>query len=519
MSRSFKVILSATLLLLNFLVVISAQTQYILTDADVEVDETGSLLSCSKSFSPGILHVIIPDTLDGVAVRSIASQAWGGIFDGSLFDTLTLPAHLESIGRDAIMENGLEHVDFSRCEDLRTIGSRSFYNNDLQTLDLSNCLKLEEIGGAAFLYNDLSTLDLSMCVMLEYIGFNCFLSNQLTSVMLPENDMLSLSFGCFGDNQIESFNGKPSDGIIYDLSNGVTDSTYIISYGGGKKVIDFLPDSITRIAERAFAYQDLTSVDLSDCKTLTFIERGGFQSNNLSEVDLTECSSLIEIGEDAFFDNSLSEFTLPFEPVIPRNEFLRWENHLGVVILPENGIYTANNVRNGYLAILHELPKKLSMLITWEGTPVEGAQVSLDGYGTRMTGSDGEVTYDTVYAGEIDYTIETNEYGNHSGTLTMENEDRTITVELGDPVTGSLQNSFTNKIKYWPNPADQRLNLSAATALTRLEVINLQGRQVIQLSNPGAESNVDVSFLPSGVYIVKAIDEHYRLTTFMFVKE
>jgi hypothetical protein len=63
-------------------------------------------------------------------------------------------------------------------------------------------------------------------------------------------------------------------------------------------------------------------------------------------------------------------------------------------------------------------------------------------------------------------------------------------------------NNFT--IKFFPNPVTDKLRLEFDNSITidKLSISNTLGQQVLFINKPSTEQEIDVSFLPQGVYIV-----------------
>ncbi|WP_396141580.1 T9SS type A sorting domain-containing protein [Flavobacterium sp.] len=73
-----------------------------------------------------------------------------------------------------------------------------------------------------------------------------------------------------------------------------------------------------------------------------------------------------------------------------------------------------------------------------------------------------------------------------------------------------------NTISLYPNPAQEVLNISSSNSITKIEVYDLLGKKVA--SNDNA-SNVNVSDLGKGAYIVKVVQENGSVIAKQFIKE
>jgi hypothetical protein len=90
--------------------------------------------------------------------------------------------------------------------------------------------------------------------------------------------------------------------------------------------------------------------------------------------------------------------------------------------------------------------------------------------------------------------------------------DNVVPSALG---TAEFENT-TNTISLYPNPAHEVLNISSTNSITKIEVYDMQGRNVA--SNYNA-SNVNVESLVKGVYIVKVMQENGSVVAKQFIKK
>ena len=73
-----------------------------------------------------------------------------------------------------------------------------------------------------------------------------------------------------------------------------------------------------------------------------------------------------------------------------------------------------------------------------------------------------------------------------------------------------------NSISLYPNPAHEVLNISSSNSITKIEVFDMQGRNVASNNNA---SNVNVAALGKGAYIVKVVQENGSVVAKQFIKE
>jgi hypothetical protein len=73
-----------------------------------------------------------------------------------------------------------------------------------------------------------------------------------------------------------------------------------------------------------------------------------------------------------------------------------------------------------------------------------------------------------------------------------------------------------NTISLYPNPVQEVLNISSSDSIAKIEVYDIQGRNVASNNNA---SNVNVVSLGKGVYIIKVVQENGSVITKQFIKE
>ena len=225
--------------------------------------------------------VIIPDTIDGVAVTKIGDSAFRAQCDYdddwnyvciNQITSVKLPTSLESIGYNALHHNKLSgELDLSVLTSLTSIGEYAFASNEITSIKFPS--SLESIGKQAFAYNKLSgELDLNNLTNLTSIGDAAFKNNNLSGEIDLSNTQL-ISIG-------ELFAGD---------TNEITSVKF--------------PDTLESIGESAFAYNNLSGeLDLRSLTNLKSIL--GFDDNQITSIKFP--STLESIGESAFLRNNLS---------------------------------------------------------------------------------------------------------------------------------------------------------------------------------------------------------------------
>ena len=90
--------------------------------------------------------------------------------------------------------------------------------------------------------------------------------------------------------------------------------------------------------------------------------------------------------------------------------------------------------------------------------------------------------------------------------------DNVVPSALG---TAEFENTI-NTISLYPNPAHEVLNISSTNSISKIEVYDMQGRNVASNNNA---SNVNVESLVKGVYIVKVMQENGSVVAKQFIKK
>ena len=73
-----------------------------------------------------------------------------------------------------------------------------------------------------------------------------------------------------------------------------------------------------------------------------------------------------------------------------------------------------------------------------------------------------------------------------------------------------------NSISLYPNPAHEVLNISSTIKITKIQVYDIQGRNVASYNNT---SDINIAALGKGAYIVKVVQENGNIIAKQFIKE
>jgi len=105
---------------------------------------------------------------------------WTACRNGQTYTgTLTVPAAVSSIGKNAFAYTDLTELDLSEATALETIGERAFFSSSKLTGTLKVGAAVTSIGDYAFSGTNLTELDLSEATALNNIGVNAFADTNL----------------------------------------------------------------------------------------------------------------------------------------------------------------------------------------------------------------------------------------------------------------------------------------------------------------------------------------------------
>ena len=90
-------------------------------------------------------------------------------------------------------------------------------------------------------------------------------------------------------------------------------------------------------------------------------------------------------------------------------------------------------------------------------------------------------------------------------------------IPINDPAT--INKNIINKIKIFPNPATQYINITVPNNdvdIQQIEILNMNGQLIIKECNV---EQINISTLKNGIYIIKITDFEDRMAYFKFVKQ
>ena len=151
------------------------------------------------------------------------------------------------------------------------------------------------------------------------------------------------------------------------------------------------------------------------------------------------------------------------------------------------------------------------------GNYIENAEITLDGYGTLKTFSNGKVIYGSVLPNrDIQYTISAHNFKNDTGIVHIENSNLQKNIilekeekkENNDEETDSTSTKINNiqieNIDIYPNPVDDAFFIKGNNITHKTLIIRtITGKTIIRSKITDETQRVSIGSLNSGVYILE----------------
>jgi Peptidase family C25/Propeptide_C25/Secretion system C-terminal sorting domain/Peptidase family C25, C terminal ig-like domain/CUB domain len=173
-----------------------------------------------------------------------------------------------------------------------------------------------------------------------------------------------------------------------------------------------------------------------------------------------------------------------------------------------------SEIQEGWKAeITHQESYEVTFVVADnDDNPIEGVTVEFYGR-TETTDTNGEVVFAYVSSeNDINYKVTKSGYYNSTGTLSVSDEDLTLTVKLNLNTTG-VDNITNLETKVYPNPSNGILNLEISGSENqdyKVKIFDILGSVVYnRVYTYGTEikEQIDISNHPKGMYFISIENE------------
>lgn len=251
---------------------------------------TGTILDYNAASSSCPKAVVIPETIDDVAVKYIGSKSF--------------------------YNKGLTSVDFSQAIYLKeikggTAETGAFASNSITKVKFGTLLNFTTFGGYDFYNNKIAgTLDLRGLPNISKLPTKIFASNKITGIDFSNNKKLTeIGSGAFYQNKLAGELDLTALKKLKTIGEGAFSASYSSGYNALTSVkLDGLTN-LTTISKTAFYNNALTDFDFTKLPSLTTIGSFAFSQNNLTKADFSNNANLTTISEEAFYDNAIKNIT------------------------------------------------------------------------------------------------------------------------------------------------------------------------------------------------------------------
>jgi hypothetical protein len=246
------------------------------------------------------------------------------------------------------------------------------------------------------------------------------------------------------------------------------------------------------------------------------------KKNYILTLLMTLCLTVASFGQELMLNGGLEDWTTDTEPT----DWTTYQNITQESTEKHGGSYSAKLTKDagtGFKKLIQNIPnttvgESYTVSFWYKIAPDAGSVVKMwsnfrDSSGGFIDGTTADITLDvngnawtkyeeTVIAPDtsVKFWFEVRAYNNTTVYL----DD----FSFFDNATASVKNNAIVGFAAYPNPISKgTLTISSASdSLKNITIFNLLGKQVLSSSFSGVQSNVDVSSISSGIYILKVTE-------------
>jgi hypothetical protein len=149
-----------------------------------------------------------------------------------------------------------------------------------------------------------------------------------------------------------------------------------------------------------------------------------------------------------------------------------------------------------------------------QSVAIEGAEVIVTGYAPITTNEMGIALIDLT-DNSYTFSVTASLYQNYEGNFNVLGENISVPVVMIP--TNIYGNSLTS-VSAYPNPLSNQIQISNAELVTRVEISNIIGQNIIAVKIVG-ENLINTSALPAGIYLVRFIGNNGESITRKMIKK
>lgn len=145
----------------------------------------------------------------------------------------------------------------------------------------------------------------------------------------------------------------------------------------------------------------------------------------------------------------------------------------------------------------------LSFVVKEESGALQGADVTVEGVGTKATDAAGKVQFDGLPLQEYKYAVSKTGYKAAEGVQLLEAGGNVVTVTL-EKIKTPVESALLSGVVVRPNPARRTLHVENTAAVERLSVVSLRGEVILMRDNEEGAPTVAIALgdLAEGMYLL-----------------
>jgi hypothetical protein len=191
---------------------------------------------------------------------------------------------------------------------------------------------------------------------------------------------------------------------------------------------------------------------------------------------------------------------------VPLNDSLAFAvYHGGYITYRDVAYISASGTTIFVKMVMPSLVNVLFLVNDYNNNPLEGAAVSLTGYGSMQTDTEGKALFTGVESAEdIVFQVSCEGYVDTTGKLTVANEDVELAISLFPESSNSLQERLSGTfLQILPNPARNHAIIRVYPVSGEIHLTDLSGRTICQVQISQSVNHIEFGALGTGMYLLQ----------------